>query len=417
MTAKHRSLRLLLLSPFAPRLDAPHGGGRSIAQLVTELGPRHRVALLCLRRTGDPPSDELVRARCELVEEFEVPGVGTTPLERWRRRLRLFRGLTTGRPMWVVDCADPALAARVRSLVESWQPDVVQAEFHVMAQYLRAPARPGPALVLTEHEPGSVAADEARHASRGVRRRLLDADANAWRTFESVVLRDADAVVTYTERDRSFLLSLAPEANVVRIPLGTHLPDGPLDNVDVASPNLLFVGNFMHPPNVDAALRLVREIMPRLAESHANAPLYVVGDGVPDEVRRAAGPNVVLPGLVDDVTPYLARASVVVAPLRTGGGLRVKVMEALAAGKALVASRLAVEGLDVVDGEHVLLAETDQEFADAVRALFDDNDRRTALEVRAREWAESNLGWERTIAEYERLYDELLRNARTRSRR
>lgn len=118
MTAE-RSRRLLILSPFAPRLDAPHGGGRSIGQLVTELGARHRVALLCLRRTGDPPSDEFVRARCELVEEFELPGVGRTPVERGRRRLRLLRGLAAGSPMWAVDCAIPAYHARVRDVAAS----------------------------------------------------------------------------------------------------------------------------------------------------------------------------------------------------------------------------------------------------------------------------------------------------------
>lgn len=260
------------------------------------------------------------------------------------------------------------------------------------------------------------AADEVRRASRGISRLLLNADAKAWRTFEAGLLRGADAVVAYTEHDRRSLQLLAPDANVVRIPLGTHVRVEPLDDVDAAHPTLLFVGNFMHPPNVDAALRLVRGILPRIVPRQPNVRLYVVGDGVPGQLRRAARPNVVVTGVVDDVGPYLATASVVVTPLRRGGGLRVKVMDALAAGKALVASSLAVEGLDVVDGEQVLLAETDQEFADAILALLGNDERRAALASNARRWAQTNLGWERTIAGYERLYDELLRDSLTRSR-
>src|SRR5262249_58786719 len=114
-------------------------------------------------------------------------------------------------------------------------------------------------------------------------------------------------------------------------------------------PSLVFVGNYMHPPNVDAALRLVQEIFPRIAAQRPDVRLALVGDRVPARLRRVAGPNVDVTGLVSDVAPYLDRAAVVTVPVTTGGGLRVKVVEALAAGKAPVASPLAVEGLAIED--------------------------------------------------------------------
>ena len=120
-----------------------------------------------------------------------------------------------------------------------------------------------------------------------------------------------------------------------------------------------------------------------------------------------ANRSVVVTGRVPDVTPYLDRAAVVVVPLRLGGGMRVKVLEALGAGKAVVASSLAVEGLDVVDGEHVLLAETDQQFSDAIVQLLSDPTRRKALAAHAYAWAHAHLGWERSIAAYEGLYESL----------
>src|SRR5205807_4768115 len=78
--------RLLLLTPFSPRLDAPHGGARAIAQLVSRLADRHDVALLCVPADDDPPVDDVLRGRCQFVEEFARRGVGRTWKERWSRR-------------------------------------------------------------------------------------------------------------------------------------------------------------------------------------------------------------------------------------------------------------------------------------------------------------------------------------------
>jgi glycosyltransferase involved in cell wall biosynthesis len=111
---------------------------------------------------------------------------------------------------------------------------------------------------------------------------------------------------------------------------------------------------------------------------------------------------------VPDVTPYLDRAALVVAPLHTGGGIRVKVLEALAHGKALVASTRAVEGIALTDGRDYLRADGDGAFADAVSLLLGDERRRVELGRAAREWAEVNLGWGVTVAAYEALYAELV---------
>lgn len=402
-------LRLLLLAPFAPRLDAPHGGGRSIAQLVTELGARHRVALLALRPEGDPPVDELTRERCELVEEIPLPGAGATLASRWRRRGRLLRGLVRGRPMWVADCWVPAFAVRVEQLVRSWQPDIVQAEFHVMGQYL---AGLDAARVVTQHEPGASAAAETWRARRGPARLLSRVDALAWRRYEASLLNEVQATVVYTERDLHSLAQLVPSARIVRISLGGPLTETAPGGARAEQEALLFVGNFMHPPNVDAAKRLVERIIPRVLSEAPKARLYVVGDRAPAFLRDEDRPGVVVTGWVEDVTPYLARAAVVVAPIRTGGGQRVKVIEALSAGKALVASRRAIEGFDLGDGREVVLAETDEEFANAILRLLADEDERVALGTRARAWAEANLSWARTIDGYEELYFELTRRDR-----
>jgi glycosyltransferase involved in cell wall biosynthesis len=194
----------------------------------------------------------------------------------------------------------------------------------------------------------------------------------------------------------------------VRIPFGTDFV-GRAFGGHSAGADVLFVGNFVHPPNIDAATRLVREIFPRVLGTHPDASLHVVGANPPPELRAASGRAVTITGRVPDPVPYIERAAVVAAPIRFGGGMRVKVLEALAAGKPLVASRLAVEGLELADGDQFVAAESDEEFADRICDLLADEPLRQRLGARAREWAVENLNWERSVAAYEDLYARLLR--------
>jgi glycosyltransferase involved in cell wall biosynthesis len=401
-------LRLLLLTPFSPRLDASHGGARAIAQLVSRLAERHDVALLCVSGDDEPPVDDVLRSRCELVEEFLRRGVGRTWKERWSRRARLLSALARGQPMWVADSYVAEFATRVRQVAETWSPDVIQMEYHVMSQYRRALGSSTAPVVLTQYDPGSAAARETVALHRGMMRAIQWLDARTWTRFERRALGAVDAVVTFTERDRRETLRVQPDASVTCIPLATEVPSKPLSAAGEDPPSIVFIGNFAHPPNVDAATRLVVDIFPRLEHSHPQSILYIVGEGPPRELASPSRERVIMAGRVPDVTPYLDAAAVIAVPIRTGGGMRVKVLEALAAGKAVVASDRALEGLDVVDREHVLVAETDAEFADAIGRLLADRELRMALAGRARQWACTNVRWDRSIESYEALYNRLL---------
>jgi glycosyltransferase involved in cell wall biosynthesis len=140
--------------------------------------------------------------------------------------------------------------------------------------------------------------------------------------------------------------------------------------------------------------------------------MTIVGELPPAWLAKEGGEGVEITGAVPDVGPYLERAAVVVAPLDRGAGMRVKVLEALAAGKAVVCTALAAEGLAVRHGEHLLLAEADEDFASAVVRLLSDPDARRRLGERAHLWATHNAGWDRPVAGYCTMYEELLRGSR-----
>ena len=160
--------RLLLLAPYPPRADAPHGGGQVMAHLIAGLAERHEVALLCLRGEEDEEIEPRLRERCQIAEELPRAGPRRSPDLRARigKHVHALAALTTMRPKWVQYCAVPALTARVRSLVPAWRPEVVQAEYHVMGQYLAAVDDPRVRRVLNQHEPGAAAARERWRSGR-----------------------------------------------------------------------------------------------------------------------------------------------------------------------------------------------------------------------------------------------------------
>ena len=378
-----------------------------MAQLLLALSERHRIALLYLRGADEPPVDDDLRARCDLVEEVGRDLSSTFP-HPWLQRARTLRSLLGGRPRWVAEWRVPSYETRVRTLAQAWKPDIVQIEYHVMGQYLPALRNCAAPRALIQHDPGARAERDRRKSWRGLPKLLSHLEIRGWERYEETIMRQVQAIVVFTDRDRQALAPLARRTPIVRIPIGTVLPERPLDPLGCSPPSLVFVGSFIHPPNTDAAARLIGAIFPRVREQFPQLSLFVVGDGPPAWVRKMAGENVFVTGRVPDIHPYLDRAALAVVPLRLGGGMRVKVLEALAAGKAVVASPLAVEGLDVTDGEQVVLAETDQQFCDALSRLLRDPDGRAALARRARAWACANLGWETAVASYEALYTSLL---------
>lgn len=404
-----KSLRVLFLAPFAPNLQASHGGSRVIAQLMAHLVQRHSIGLCYLRAAREPAVDRLLMEQCEIVEEVVIPDSGAPGTNRWTRRLRVWKDLIMGKPLWAIDRFSPAYGGRVKRILKVWQPDIVQLEFHIMGQYLSALADHPAPRILVEHEPGEAAARELLNSSFAAGRIMPLFDLFAWKRFERNVIRQVQAVVAFTERDCQTVRRLGQQTPIVQIPLGTDVFESSSQTTESKSLSLLFVGNYKHMPNLDAASRLINEIFPRVQAQFPEARLFVVGDHLPSRFFSQANENVVLTGYVPDIKPYLDEATLVVAPLRLGGGMRVKVLDALAAGKPLVASSRAVEGLELVNGLQMVLAEDDDEFIQAILDLLGHPQKRTFLATQARAWSSENLSWERTAEAYEALYRNLLK--------
>jgi glycosyltransferase involved in cell wall biosynthesis len=392
--------RVLVAAPFPPRLDGRHGGSRAVAQLLTRLAGRHSVALLVLRAHDEPGVDDIQRSRCDLVEEVEIRRIGSSFGARLTNRIRLRVALLGGMPTWAAERRASGFGARLEELVKAWCPDVIQFEYRIMGQFLPAVAAYTTPCLLTDHDPAS--AEGSRSPLRAI------AEERAWKSLGRTISRQVDLLVAFTDRDRETLSKLGGTAPVAQIPLGYDLPASPLDPTGTDPYGVVFVGSFIHSPNIDAAGWLARDIFPSVKARIPCASLVIVGSHPPTGMRALDGRGVTVRSDVPDVRPYLDAAAVVAAPIRMGGGMRVKVLEALAYGKAIVATPLALEGLDVENGENVVVAETDTTFSDRLVELLNDRERRTVIAKAARLWAEQNLDLDSSVRAYEALYSSLV---------
>jgi polysaccharide biosynthesis protein PslH len=398
-------LKLLFLLPFAPDLRGSHGGARATAEIIEMLSKHHRVRVLYLDASGKPPPRQLP-SNCEQLV--------AVPLEKPAAASRSFieRFAFWRRPKWVDECWTPLMASRSAATASEYQPDVVHHEFHVMAQYIPIvrTACPRAACIVTEHEPGIIA-DTRPAASLTLRQRLgVWARRRAWTRYERHALTLADAIIVFTPSDATALERLlgssSPPVSVIpfRLPQQARSPAA---NCAAIQSDFLFVGNFLHPPNADAARRLVHSIFPMILRELPGARLAIVGADPPADVIAAASDRVMVTGWVDDPSIYLAGATVVLVPLRQGGGLRVKMLEACAAGKAIVASPIAIEGLSLRHDHEVVIAQSDEEFAQAAVNLRADLDARSRLEAASLRWWEYEHDTTRWEAQYSDVYARL----------
>jgi glycosyltransferase involved in cell wall biosynthesis len=169
---------------------------------------------------------------------------------------------------------------------------------------------------------------------------------------------------------------------------------------------LVFTGKMDFRPNVDAALWFCAKVLPRITESAPEAHFYIVGKSPHARLKPLTDmPSVTITGFVQDVRPYIAAGAVCVVPLLTGGGTRLKILEAMSMGKALISTTLGCEGIHAVPDRDIVLADAADDFARQVLDLLKDGARRHRLGQSARAFVESHFQWQAVAAPLERVYE------------
>jgi glycosyltransferase involved in cell wall biosynthesis len=358
-----------------------------------QLAARARVTYLGLRNPADPPPTPIPAdtglERSALIDKAPNFSPG-----------KIIRGLIGPEPITVLNNRSARIEAELtRTLNEVDGFDSVQVEGVHLVSYiplLRA-ARRKPLIIADWHNIESEIMWRYSEKTSFARRLYAQRTAKLIENMELKLLRECDIHVVCSLREQSKLLERVPNARIEIVGNGVdvaHFTEAARNPANTERRDILFVGSMDYHANIEAALEFARDAWPAVRASHPDFRFVIVGRNPPQQIRDlAARPGIVVTGTVDDTRPWYRSALAVVVPLRTGSGTRLKILEAMAAGVPVVSTRLGAEGLNVHDGENILLAETAAEMRQGVDLLSQSPERWQALAAAGHALVEREYDW------------------------
>jgi glycosyltransferase involved in cell wall biosynthesis len=393
-----RRLRVLVLDEGIPY---PPNAGKSSRtwNLLRRLASRHSICILCY---GYPNAPGTLEARdvgidLRLVEPRANP-------EGWRLYLRLVLNLFSVFPFSVTKHYSHAFQRQFDELLnkDSW--DLIQCEWTPYARFITHTPKV-PVLMATHNVESQIWARRAKHAGNPFAKAFFRSQEWKMRRFEQRALLRASAATVVTSLELSTLRNWGV-TNINLVPNGVNLEScGPTPEAE-AEDELLFLASLDWYPNLDALGYFVENILPTVRARRRSVKLRIVGRKPAKSVieQYSCLPGIDFVGEVKEVRSYVGRATVIIVPLRIGGGSRIKILEALAAGKAVISTTIGAEGLDVISGEHLLIADSPAEFAGGVEELLASTQLRRRLGDNGRKLVTDRYGWDQIANQLESVW-------------
>ena len=404
MTAK-----ILFLTPDLP--FPPHQGAaiRSL-NLIKNLAARYSIHLLSFIQENNTLSN-----RIDALSGY-CANIATVPAPHRSNKKRALSVLFSSKPDMALRLPSAQFTNQLRILLRRERFDFVQVEAIEMAQYglaIKEMSLPSPPLVIFDDI----------NAEYMLQRRAFETDIkhpSLWlgafysllqwqklRRYETEACRRMDKVVVVSQADRIALQRLLPSVESAVVPNGVdtsyYLPAHMEKESDTS---LVFTGKMDFRPNVDAVLWFGQKVWPLIQQDVPKARFNVVGRDPHPRLRcLRALPGITVTGYVEDIRPHIAEAGVYVVPLRVGGGTRLKVLEAMSMSKAIVSTSLGCEGIDVMPGLDLLIADEPRSFAKKAVSLMQDPERRVELGLAARRLAEARYDWQHITSLMEQVYE------------
>jgi glycosyltransferase involved in cell wall biosynthesis len=368
-------MNILVVTPYPPVLHM-HGGGVRMYHNIRILAEKHSVRVFSF--VMDDEELELLKSLepiCESITGIRrIPDFGA----HWFSLA----------PFMVREFGTPAMHQAVDGAIRDKHVDVIQCEYLQMAQY----KRPGVFSILTAHEAYSANAYRAfQDATDAIEKLRLFSRWMAMLNYEVSMCNAFDRVVTMTNDDAVYLRSYARRANVRAIPIGIDAEyfQPARDELRADEIQVVFVGNFRHSPNVEAAQFLIDEVAPHFPNLH----FVIAGSYVPDKLHKL--PNTSFPGYVYDTrTLFHGPHTIFAAPLFSGTGQRVKLLEAFAMGSPVITTSLGAAGFPITNGQNAIIANTAAEFRAAMSSLVTSVDLRSRLGTEGRQLILDKFTWD-----------------------
>ncbi|GLI39228.1 glycosyltransferase [Geobacter hydrogenophilus] len=401
-------MNVLFLSTKSPY---PLINGHSLRTYHTlrDAARRHDVTLVTFIQQPEhelkPEHIEHLKSFCKEVHTFPIP------VDQSRAKLAFSLGLNllSDLPFVATKYDSPAMRAKIREIIGNNKIDLVHVDLLPLSVYLNEFAKLP--KILVNHNVESVRLQRwAESDPSPLKRAFLRLQWRRLCRFEKEMVNRFDRCIAVSELDRDVLVNMGVTIPISVVPNGTNTeffkPMGrpPIEN------SVLWLGHMDVHTNRDAVLYFWREICPLIRQRKPDATIIFVGTAPPREIADAAAgdPRVRVTGFVDDIRTYVDEARVVVVPIRIGSGTRLKILDAMGMGKAIVSTSVGCEGLAVEHGRNILVADTPESFAEGVMSVLADNNLREALELNARDCA-FTYDWSKLCEEQERTYQAALK--------
>jgi glycosyltransferase involved in cell wall biosynthesis len=392
-------MNILILTQVLPY---PPDSGPKIKtyNVIKYLSQHHRVTLVSFVRGDQSEQVSHLGHYCQAVY--------TVPMERGvvRDSLAMIRSLLAGRP-WMMVRDDRGAMRNLVDLLSAKQCfDVAHADQLNMGQY--AERVPGAFKILDAHNALWLLYRRLWETmSPGPRKWLLGRDWRLLKSYERRMVREFDAVLAVSCEDKTALQEAAGQpVDIVVIPIAIDTDEVTVIEREAEPRHILHIGTMYWPPNIDAVNWFIHQIYPLIRQQRPDVEFDVVGSRPPAELLALnnTGQGINVTGYVKDPTPYQQRAAVMVVPLLAGGGMRVKILNALAEGIPIVSTTLGCEGISVTDGEDILIADEPDDFAAAVLQVLNERELAQRLSRNGRRLAEIRYDYRRACVPLDKVY-------------
>ncbi|MEW6193630.1 MAG: glycosyltransferase family 4 protein [Bacteroidota bacterium] len=393
-------MKILHLSPYCP-VPPNFGGALRIYHLLKGITDNNEVTFVTFGRESEMKLlTDHFNSKVKAFHLVEPPWTWTY------RRIAQFYALWTSESFFSLYSKSREMQKKIDELLEAEDFDIVQMEFPIMGNFeLKTDA----VKILDEH---NIEYDNLfrmwKYQQNSLRRVHYYREYKKSYEEEIAVCKKMDAIFAVSERDKTILNKDVPHIPKFLMPNGVDTSYfKPL--FEKPEPySMVFTGMMGYFPNCDGMLYFLDEIFPLILKKIPQAKIYIVGNSPPKSLQDRSSNNVIVTGYVDDVRPYVWRSSLYVVPLRMGGGTRLKVLEALAMKKPVITTSIGCEGINVTDGESVLIEDDPENFALRAVELLNNWAMRNVLSSNGYELICSTYDWKIITTQMDETYRQIL---------
>ena len=383
-------MRILMITPYFPW---PVRGGASmrIFNIVKELSQRgHKIVLLAGRKEGQSISEREMGKFCKKIYFYNLPS--------FNRFFSFFFSLFSFLPYPAFKYQSKDFLKKIFHLLEKETFDLIWINFLFMSNFLLKMNIKTP-VVLDQFEADEILWKRYIREGNVFQKIFSFLNLKKIQFLQKRVFKKINALFCVSEKEAEFMKKRVPEnLQVLVVPNGVDIDFFQFKRSNKSDPIILFLGAMCVKRNIDAVLWFTQKIFPKIKKVIPEVQFQIVGYKPDKEVlalKKISGIKVI--GTVEDVRPYYEGARVYVAPFRFGEGTRLKILEAMATGVPIVSTKEGCQGIDVVDGEHLLIANNEDDFANKVVELLVNHSKGQELALKARSLVEKRYSWSRII--------------------